>query len=95
MKALQHNLNNWLQQEAHVVTGHPFQMDDCSCLPVVPESQKEEETPVGFLVTHGADVNFVAAQTPDGEQLMSAWSKIHTLEMMEQAPSLPAEYWYG
>ena len=69
-------------------------MDDCSCVPVAGESAGEEE-PIGFLVTHGADVIFVDAHTPDGEQMMSAWMKGHLLELEEQNPVLPAECWYG
>ncbi len=95
MKVLQQNLNDWFRHEAHVVAGDSFQMDDCSCLPVVPESRKEEEMPVGFLVTHGDDVTYVPAQTPNGEQILTAWSKLHTLELVEETKSLPAEYWYG
>ena len=95
MKVVQQNVDNWLRLEAHVMTGHSFVMDNCSCLPVVPENQMDEEKPVGFLVTHGGDVSYVAAQTPDGEQLMSAWEKMHSREIMEQTQALPAEYWYG
>jgi hypothetical protein len=95
MKVIQQNADNWFQREAHVITGHSFLMDDCSCLPVVPENQEEDETPVGFLVTHGRDVSYVAAHTPDGEQIMSAWSKVHSLERTKGPQPMPAEYWYG
>jgi hypothetical protein len=95
MKLIQQNVDNWLRREAHVMTGQSFPMGDCSCLPVVPENQMDEETPVGFLVTHGGDVTYVAAQTPVGQQMMSAWEKMHSLEIMEEAQPMPAEYWYG
>lgn len=94
MKALKQNVENWLRREAHVMTGHSFLMGDCSCLPVVPENQIDEETPVGFLVTRGGDVTYVAAQTPVGERMMSAWAKNHSAEM-EESQSMPSEYWYG
>lgn len=95
MKAMQHNLNEWLRREAHIVAGHPFQMEDCSCLPVAPETQVDEDAPVGFLVTHGSDVAYVPAKTPDGEEIMTAWTKLHTTELTEEKQSLPSEYWYG
>jgi hypothetical protein len=46
-------------------------------------------------VTHGADVDYVAAQTPDGEQLMRVWAKNHLLELAAENEPLPAECWYG
>lgn len=95
MKAIQFNLNDWLRQEAHVVAGRPFQLGDCSCLPVAPESEMEEDAPAGFLVTHGADINYVPAQTANGEQMLNAWTKAHAREQAERVGRLPAEYWYG
>lgn len=95
MKVLQQNLNEWLRREAHVTVGYPFQMDDCSCLPVAPESQSNEATPVGFLVTHGSDVAYVPAETPDGQQILTTWELLHSLELLEEAKAMPAEYWYG
>lgn len=96
MKAVQPNLDDWLRREAHVAAGRPFQFQDYSCVPVTPETQRpEEESPAGFLVTHGSDVSFVAAQTPDGEQLMRVWTKNHLLEAVEESQALPAECWYG
>lgn len=95
MKILQQNVNEWLRQEAHVVAGHSFEMGDCSCLPVAPESFSNEEAPVGFLVTHGSDMTFVDAQTSYGKKIMAAWEKNHLLELEEQEDSLPAECWYG
>lgn len=95
MKAVQQNLNDWLRQEAHVKTGHPFQMGERACMPVVPATQKEEDTPVGFLVTQGDHVAYIPAQTPDGEQIMTAWVKLHSFEEREEEQALPAEYWYG
>ena len=95
MKAMQQTLNDWLRLKAHVVTGPPFQVGDCSCVPVAPETQREEDKPVGFLVTHGTDVTYVAAQTPAGEQMLSAWNKYHAPAPSREEPLLPAEYWYG
>jgi hypothetical protein len=95
MKAIQFNLNDWLRQEAHVVAGHPFQMGDCSCLPVALESEKEEDVPAGFLVTHGADISYVPAHSANGEQMLHVWTKKHALDEAESADKLPAEYWYG
>lgn len=95
MRIIQQNVNEWLQQEAHVVTGHSFEMDDCSCLPVVPEDRSHGEMPAGFLVTHGSDVTFVDAQTSYGREIMTAWEKNHLLELEAQEENLPAECWYG
>ena len=95
MKAIQFSLNDWLRQEAHVVAGRPFQMDDCSCLPVAPESEKEEDLPAGFLVTHGADISYVPAHTAYGEQMLGVWTKMHTPDEVKSADKMPAEYWYG
>lgn len=90
------NLDDWLHQEAHVATGQPFRFNDCSCVPVVPENHPPDiESPVGFLVTHGIDLDYVAAETPNGEQLMSVWAKNHLVELEAENPSLPAECWYG
>lgn len=97
MKNAQDNINDWLLREAHVVAGHAFRADDCSCLPVRPETEagRQDETPLGFLVAHGQDVTYQDAHTPKGEQLLSIWTKIHLLELAEDEQSLPAEYWYG
>ncbi len=95
MKAMQQNLNDWLRQKAHVVTGNPFQVGDFSCVPVGPENQQEADKPVGFLVTRGTDVTYVAAQTPAGEQMMSVWVKYQVPGSASDDPFLPAEYWYG
>ncbi len=96
MKLVQPNIDDWLRREAHVAAGRPFQFNDCSCVPVAPENHPPDvESPVGFLVTHGTDVGYVAAQTPDGEQLMRVWTKNHLLELAAENDSLPAECWYG
>lgn len=96
MKANPLNMDDWLRLEAHVATGHPFRFNDCSCVPVVPENHPPAiENPVGFLVTHGIDVDYVDAQTPDGEHLMRVWAKNHLLELAAENESLPAECWYG
>lgn len=96
MKAIQLNIGDWLRQEAHIAVGQPFQFENCSCVPVVPETHTHDATlPVGFLVTHGADVAFVSAETPDGEQILAAWSKNHVFEEAEDYEVLPAECWYG
>jgi hypothetical protein len=96
MRTVSLKIDDWLRHEAHVVAGHPFQIGDFSCVPVAPETlRQEKETPTGFLVTHGSDVSFIAAQTPDGEQLMRVWTKNHLLEVMEENQALPAECWYG
>lgn len=95
MKAVQQNLNEWLRQEAHVKTGQPFQMGERACMPVVAATQQDQDAPLGFLVTHGDDVAYVAAHSPDGEQIMTAWIKLHSFEEREEEQALPAEYWYG
>lgn len=95
MKAIQQNLTDWLRREAHTIAGQPFKMDNCSCVPVAPENQRDEALPVGFLVTRGADVAYVAAQTPDGERMMTAWEKQRFFETTVEKETLPAEYWYG
>ncbi len=96
MKARQLNVDDWLRQEAHVAAGRPFQFEDCSCVPVVPEMHMHDTSPpVGFLVTHGADVSFVPAQTADGRQIMTAWTKSHHLEEAKEGETLPPECWYG
>ena len=97
MQNKQDKINDWLLHEAHVVTGHAFRMADSSCLPVWPESaaDKKNETPQGFLVTHGNEVAYQDAHTPEGEQIMSVWAKCHVLEIVAEQPVQPAEYWYG
>lgn len=97
MKNTPDNINDWLLNEAHVVTGHTFKMDDCSCLPVWTENRatKQGETPQGFLVTYGSEVAYQDAHTPEGERIMSAWAKCHVLEILAEHPLQPAEYWYG
>jgi len=93
MIAMQHSLNDWLHnRESRIIAGNPFHDGNNSCLPV---SHAEEKTPVGFLVKDGTDVAYVPAKTPDGVRMMDAWAKAHTVELKEQAPPLPAEYWYG
>lgn len=93
MRTIQQNIDEWLRREAHVVTGLPFQMDDCSCVPVAP--QKKEDSPFGFFVTHGSDISFVPAETPEGAHILSEWHKIHVTEALERDKALPGEYWYG
>lgn len=97
MQNAQDNINDWLLHEAHMVTGHTFQMDDCSCLPVWPDNGVDEKgkTPQGFLVTHGSEVAYQDAHTPEGEQMLGTWSKCRVMELLEQESLLPAEYWYG
>ena len=97
MQNISDTINDWLLHEAHVVTGHTFRMDDCSCLPLWPESAatKKGETPQGFLVTHGSEVAYQDAHTPEGEQMLGTWAKCRVHELLEQAALLPAEYWYG
>jgi len=96
MKRTQPNINDWLQREAHVVAGPSFQFEDCSCVPVTPESLlSDSENPVGFLVTHGGDVTYVSAQTLNGKQILTAWTRNHLDEMAKEDRTLPSEYWYG
>ena len=96
MKADPFNIDDWLHQEAHVAAGRPFRFNNCSCVPVAPETQfLNIENPVGFLVTQGIDVDYEAAQTPDGERLMHVWAKNHLVELTAENESLPAECWYG
>lgn len=98
MKAMQLNVDEWLRREAHVTTGLPFRFEDYSCLPVAPQTKTNEgKDPIGFLVTHGAEITFVPAKTPDGEQIMTAWAKnlMPGAEAVEQDSALPAECWYG
>ncbi len=97
MKHIQDNINEWLRQEAHVVPGHAFQKDDCSCLPVWPEDKLDlaAEKPHGFLVSLGYEVTYLDAHTPEGEQLVDSWLKSRLSEILHDACSLPAECWYG
>lgn len=96
MQTIRQNIDEWLQREAYVRAGNPFKFGTYSCVPVASEADEEEETPVGFLLTHGTDVTFIETQTPDGEQIMAAWSKNHFLEgASNKKKALPAEYWYG
>lgn len=95
MRTIRQNIEDWLHCEAYVRRGHPFKLGTYSCVPVASETDEEEETPVGFLVTQGADVAFIESQTPEGEQIMSAWMKNHLLEGISKKQALPAEYWYG
>jgi len=89
------NLEEWLHREAHVAVGQAFQTGDCTCVPVVPETPQKEEDPVGFLITHGHDVSFVAVNTPEGENLRGEWIKAKSHEIVSKQADLPAEYWYG
>lgn len=98
MKAIQLNVDEWLRREAHVTAGLPFQFEDYSCLPVAPQTKTNEgESPIGFLVTHGAEITFIPAKTPDGEQILTAWEKKQTPGAVpeEENPALPPECWYG
>lgn len=96
MRTIQQNIDDWLRSEAHVVAGSPFQYQNLSCVPVVSEHHTHDtETPIGFLLTHGTDVAFVDAHTPEGESIMAVWTKTHILEVMEERQELPAECWYG
>ncbi|GAB4492086.1 MAG: hypothetical protein OHK0019_13330 [Saprospiraceae bacterium] len=96
MQIIRLNIEDWLRQEAHVVTGRPFHLDDCSCVPVAPQNRSEAiETPVGFLITHGKDISFVETHSPDGARILDAWNKIHQQEIEEEKENLPAECWYG
>lgn len=91
--AMQFSLNDWLHhRDSRIIAGSPFNDGNNSCLPV---SHAEEKLPVGFLVNDGTDVAYVPAQTPDGARMLDAWTKAHTIELIEQAPPLPADYWYG
>lgn len=94
MKAMQHNLNVWLQEEAHVVAGRPFMMGNRSCIPVAQENYPDE-TPLGFLTTQGRDISFIAVQSEAGKEMMHEWEKLHTVEPAAKTEALPSEYWYG
>jgi hypothetical protein len=97
MKNAQDNINEWLLREAHIVAGHAFQMEESACLLVCAESgvDKQEETPVGFLISHKNELIFKDARTPEGKQMLRVWSKHQELEMHDHEALLPAEYWYG
>ncbi len=77
--------------------GEIFLMDDCPCLPVwiAGVSHQHEDAPPGFLVSHGTEVVYQSAQTPEGEQLLHAWYKEQLTKISAETSDLPAEYWYG
>lgn len=97
MQNTQDKINDWLLHEAHMVTGHTFQMHGSSCLPVWPDNGVDEKgkKPQGFLVTHGSEVVYQDAHTPEGEQMTDTWSKYRVMELLGLESLLPAEYWYG
>lgn len=89
------NLEEWLHREAHVAVGPAFQTSDCACVPVVPEGPQKVGDPVGFLITHGQDVSFVDVKTPEGADLLCAWTKVQMEDLVLEQVDLPSEYWYG
>lgn len=93
MQTLAQSMDEWLRKEAHIIAGPPFQSADCTCVPVTPET--EPEGPLGFLITHGGDISYVAVKTREGKQLLKAWNKAHLQELEDSATALPSEYWYG
>lgn len=89
MQTFPSNIEDWLRREAHLVAGRSFVFNECSYLPVSLES--EQQHPVGFLVTHGDDVQFIPAASEEGAAPVLAWEK----EADEAVAVFPSEYWVG
>ncbi len=87
-------LNEWLHAEAHLLPlGPPFSFKNCSCLAISPEQNgAATHTPSGFLLTHGHDVEFVAANSMPGKEVLSVWRKIQVPVTYSE---LPPECWFG
>jgi len=95
MQTKQLNMDEWLRLEANIVAGQPLALDDCACVPVAQLSQSKEAPPLGFIVTHGRDISFVDATSPEAERLLAAWNKAHLQEIESEQEDLPTECWYG
>lgn len=93
MKTTQFTAHDWLRHEAHLTaSGHPFQFNDCSYLPVAPN---DEQFPSGFLMTHGQDVQFVPADSEAGQEIAAFWGKTRFVGVFENPELVPTEYWIG
>ena len=84
-------MDEWLRMEAHIIVGQPFHSGDCICVPVAPEVHQHLDNPLGFLVTHGSDIAFVEAPTPEGREFLSAWEKVQLMEILEEMEIMPSE----
>lgn len=86
------SIEDWLQREAHLVAGRSFVFNECSYLPV---SLATENRPVGFLITHGEDVQFVPAESEEGIAPTLAWEQVANETDAKEAGIFPSEYWVG
>lgn len=95
MKTTQFSAHDWLKHEAHLTAyGHPFQFNECSCLPVAPEEPKMAR-PTGFLMTHGLDVEFVPVESEEGQAMVHFWERVRFVGVFEELDPTPTEYWIG
>jgi len=82
---------------AFAIQGEVFLVDDYPCVPVWTAGVNNQHAgaPPGFLVTHGTEMVYQSAHTPEGEELLHAWYRDHLTKISAEASAMPAEYWYG
>jgi hypothetical protein len=94
------DFDEWLHDRAHVLTGQPFDFEDYSCVPVLPEAQQAgpRESPVGFIVSHSGSITYVGAPAPgksddSWERVAHEWAR-YSADVQKRA-ALPTDCWFG